>query len=72
MSDYKIMAIPPVLTQEQFADLAGLSPDTVRGWIYAKTIPSVKIGRLRLVNADLLALHIREGKEVFSQEDYSE
>lgn len=72
MSDFKIMVIPPVLSQEQFANLAGISPDTVRGWIQAKTIPSVKIGRQRLVNADLLSSDIRDGKDIFSQEDYSE
>lgn len=40
----------PVMTREQFASLSGLGEDVVRGMIEKGHLPSVKIGRHRMVN----------------------
>ena len=47
------IAIPvfvPTLTIEKYAHSIGVSPDVVDGWIKRGYIPTVKIGRRRLVN----------------------
>ena len=51
----------PVMEKERFAELSGLSVDTVRGMIERDQIPTVKIGKRRLINVlkmsnDLLPL----------------
>ncbi|MEJ1364277.1 MAG: helix-turn-helix domain-containing protein [Candidatus Sedimenticola sp. (ex Thyasira tokunagai)] len=40
----------PVMTVERFAELSGVSEDTVRGWIRKDCLPTVKIGKRRMVN----------------------
>lgn len=40
----------PTLTIEKYAHSIGVSPDVVDGWIKRGYIPTVKIGRRRLVN----------------------
>lgn len=40
----------PVLSKERFAELVGVSSDVVRGWIARGMVPTVRIGRRRLVN----------------------
>ena len=47
------IAVPvfvPTLTIEKYAHTIGVSPDVVDGWIKRGYIPTVKIGRRRLVN----------------------
>lgn len=44
----------PVMAAERFAELVGVSPDVVRGWMDKGYIPTTKIGRWRLVNIALL------------------
>jgi hypothetical protein len=55
----------PVMTQERFAQLSGLTEGQVRGQIEKGHIPSVKIGRVRLVNIASLT------QEALEQESYS-
>jgi hypothetical protein len=45
----------PVMTQEKFADKTGLRPDQVRGQVARGHLPSVKVGKLRMVNLVQLA-----------------
>lgn len=40
----------PVCTKERFAELSGLEPGVVRGMMDRGYLPTVKIGRHRLVN----------------------
>ena len=44
----------PVMAAERFAELVGVPPDVVRGWIDKGYIPTTTIGRWRLVNIALL------------------
>lgn len=64
--------LPPVMSQQAFADLLGVTKDTVRGWKDNDSVPTVKIGKQVFVNTQLMAEHIRQGKEIFSKEDYSD
>ena len=51
MEDSKITSHQvPVLTQARFAQLVGVSSDVVRGWVARGQVPTVKIGRYRMVN----------------------
>ncbi len=55
----------PFCTREVFADMLKgqrISEDVVRGWIESYTLPTVKIGRRRVIN-----LH-----RIFCQGDYDE
>lgn len=55
----------PVMTQERFAQLSGLTEGQVRGQIEKRHLPSIKIGRIRLVNIAALS------QEALDQEDFS-
>lgn len=39
-----------LLTVEKFADHVGVTVDTVNGWIKTNQIPTIKIGKRRLIN----------------------
>jgi hypothetical protein len=45
----------PVVTKERFAEMSGLEVGVVRGMINRGHLPTVKIGRHRLVNLTELA-----------------
>ena len=64
--------LPPVCGQEQFATWAGTTPDTVRGWIENKTIPSVKIGRQRFVDVLRFVNDLKSGKTIFTRGDFDD
>jgi excisionase family DNA binding protein len=42
------------VTKSRFAELTGLSEDAVRGMIHRGYLPSVKIGKNRLINLALV------------------
>lgn len=44
----------PLLTRQRFADLVGVTHDTVNKWIDRGYIPVVSVGRWSLVNVALL------------------
>lgn len=50
-----ILLATPVMTQERFAQLTGLTEGQVRGMIDKGHLPSVKLGKPRLVNIALLS-----------------
>ena len=50
----------PVLTKERFAELSGLEVGVVRGMLDRGYLPSVKLGRHRLVNLAILLLRCAE------------
>lgn len=55
---------------EVFAQIADVSPDVVRGWVETHTVPTVKVGRRRLVNLFQLRKDLEQGKTIFCQGDY--
>lgn len=44
----------PVMSRSKFADLVGVSINTVTGWINRGYLPVIRIGKYRLVNLALL------------------
>lgn len=53
----------PVMTDERFAELSGLSPDTVRGQLQQGNLPIYHIGRRRMVNVAPLVTECMQGEE---------
>lgn len=47
----------PVMSRKKFAELVGVTEDTVTGWINRGYLPVVEIGKYRLVNLALLNKH---------------
>jgi excisionase family DNA binding protein len=66
-----VSVLPPLLSREHFANYVGTTLDTVRGWAQTDTIPTVKVGRHRLINIAKLTEDLQAGKSSFSQGDYS-
>jgi len=50
-----VLIATPVMTQERFAQLSGLTEGQVRGQIDKGHLPSLKIGRVRVVNVAALS-----------------
>lgn len=44
----------PVMSRERFAELSGVAPGVVEGWSDRRQLPTVVIGKHRLVNLVLL------------------
>ncbi|WP_440996591.1 hypothetical protein [Arhodomonas sp. SL1] len=47
-------AMVPVMSRQRFAELAGVEDGVVRGWIERGQIPTIKVGKHRLINVALL------------------
>ncbi|WP_231702302.1 DNA-binding protein [Halopseudomonas litoralis] len=65
----------PLCTQDAFSQLLGsadVTPDVVRGWVETSTIPTVKIGRRRLVNLAQITRDLERGKTIFCKGDYGD
>lgn len=67
-----ISVLPPLLSREHFASFVGATLDTVRGLAQTHTIPTVKVGRHRLINLAKLTDDLQNGKSSFNQGDYYE
>lgn len=65
-----LSVISPVLSQEQFANFTGVTPDTVRGWVENHTLPTIKLGRQRFINVVSFFDDLKSGKTIFSRGDY--
>ena len=50
-----------LITIEDAADYLACTPAAVKKWIRLKTLPSVKVGRLRRIRMSALEALIREG-----------
>ncbi|AMR68291.1 hypothetical protein [Aquipseudomonas alcaligenes] len=57
-------------SKEIFAAMIGVSTDTVISWIQTNTVPSIKMGRPRLVNLAQIRTDLAKGKTIFAQGDY--
>ncbi|MES2676181.1 MAG: helix-turn-helix domain-containing protein [Pseudomonadota bacterium] len=66
-----LSVLPPVSSQEQFAQFLGVTKDTVRGWVETDAIPHVKIGRQRFINIVRFVKDLESGKTVFSRGDFN-
>ena len=65
----------PFCTQLVLAEMLGLgeiTEDVVRGWVESNTIPTVKIGRRRVINLHRIRLDLESGKTVFSAGAYAQ
>lgn len=65
----------PLCTQDAFSQLLGsddVTADVVRGWVETATIPTVKIGRRRLVNLAQITRDLERGKTIFCKGDYGD
>jgi hypothetical protein len=49
-----VMVFTPVMDPSYFARISGFTEDTVRGQVDRNNIPTVKIGRLRVINVAAL------------------
>ncbi len=60
-----VVQVPPVpiMAADRFAELVGVTPDVVRGWLDKGYIPSMKVGRYRLVNIALLTRESLEAEQ---------
>lgn len=71
MSDFRCA---PFCTQQVLAEMCGIeeiTEDVVRGWVETRTIPTVKIGRRRVINLHRIRSYLDQGKTVFSAGDYA-
>ncbi|WP_405120244.1 DNA-binding protein [Pseudomonas leptonychotis] len=59
-------------SMEIFAAMVGVTSDTVKGWIQMGTVPSIKMGRPRLVNLAQIRTDLSRGKTIFAQGDYAD
>ncbi len=50
MTDRKIQLVVPEMTVEQYARCTGVTLRTIEHWIARGYLPSVKIGKRRMVN----------------------
>lgn len=60
----------PFCTQLVLAEMMGvdqITEDVVRGWVETYTLPTVKIGRRRVINLHRIRRDIERGKSVFCQ-----
>lgn len=62
----------PFCTPQVFADMLGVSGDVVRGWVETNTVPTIKIGRRRIINLHKVRQDIDHGKSIFCSGDYSD
>ena len=70
-SPIHLSVLPPVSSQEQFAQFLGVTKDTVRGWVETDAVPHVKIGRQRFINVVRFVKDLDAGKTVFSRGDFN-
>ena len=60
----------PLCSLDVFSQMIDVSPDVVRGWVETNTIPTVKVGRCRVINLHKFRLDLESGKTIFCQGDY--
>jgi len=56
----------------QMLDNERISEDVVRGWIESNTLPTVKIGRHRVINLHRIRRDLDRGKTIFCTGDYAD
>lgn len=67
-----LMALPPVMSKEQFSVFVGKPLSTVTGWVATGVVPTIKMGGSRLINFELLSADLKSGKSTFTKGDYDD
>ncbi len=65
----------PFCSQFILAQMMGLdqiSENVVRGWVESYTLPSVKVGRRRVINLHRIRRDLDQGKTTFCAGDYAD
>jgi hypothetical protein len=65
----------PFCSQLVFAEMLGIedvTQDVVRGWVESHAIPTVKIGRRRVINLHRIRRDLEKGKTIFCAGDYAD
>ncbi|UUY10478.1 DNA-binding protein [Pseudomonas sp. J452] len=65
----------PLCSQQVLVDMFGtdlITPDVVRGWVESYTLPTVKVGRRRVINLHRIRRDLDRGKTVFCAGDYAD
>lgn len=65
-----LSVLPPIVSQERFSILIGVTKATVRGFVETDALPHVKIGRQRFINIVKLVDDLKAGKTIFVRGDY--
>ncbi|MGC8118273.1 DNA-binding protein [Metapseudomonas otitidis] len=60
-----------VCSPEAFAEMCGVSDDTVMGWIKTGIVPAVRMKGAQLVNLERLCQDLEQGKDQFDAGDYA-
>jgi hypothetical protein len=56
--------VPPLMAWREFADWIRMEHGVVQGWIESGYLPSVRIGKHRLVNIALLSKNLMEEENI--------
>ncbi len=61
--------VPPPMTIEQYARLQGVSEDTLNNQIKRGYVPTIKVGKRRLINTFALAVSCIEADQTSTKEE---
>ncbi|MBT8767569.1 helix-turn-helix domain-containing protein [Metapseudomonas boanensis] len=70
LSRLPVGRVDAVCSPEAFAEMCGVSDDTVMGWMRTGTVPTVKVRDARLINIERLCEDLEQGKDLFAEGDY--
>lgn len=59
-----VYPLVPVMTRQRFCELSGVSEEVARGWMQKGSVPTVKVGKRRLVNVAALTRVCLEEEEL--------
>jgi len=68
----EVIRAVPFCTHEALAQMVGVTDDVARGWVEMRTVPSVKIGRRRVINLARIMTDLSHGKTIFCSGDYGD
>lgn len=71
LSRLPVGRVDAVCSPEAFAQMCGVSDDTVMGWIKSGTVPAVRMKGAQLVNLERLCQDLEQGKDQFDEGDYA-
>ncbi|MBB2494480.1 DNA-binding protein [Aquipseudomonas ullengensis] len=72
VTDFRDAPFCTKLALAQMLDNEKISEDVVRGWTESYTVPTVKIGRHRVINLHRIRRDLDRGKTVFCAGDYAD
>ncbi len=71
LSSFPVGRNDAVCSAEAFAEMCGVSIETVVGWMRTGTVPAVKVGDAQLINIERLCEDLEHGKDQFDEGDYA-